>query len=59
VLDGGQVLISFVEMVIRRELNEKVKEYMFRVGLALILALFIFATWNDLVHLFDRLFVKD
>ena len=59
VLDGGQVVISFVEMVIRRELNDKVKEYMFRVGLALILALLIFATWNDLAHLFDRLFVKD
>jgi len=59
VLDGGQVVISFVEMIIRRELNEKVKEYMFKIGLALILALLLFATWNDLVHLFDRLFVKD
>ncbi len=58
VLDGGQVLISFVEMITRRELNDKVKEYMFRVGLALILALLVFATWNDLVHLFDRLFVN-
>ena len=28
VLDGGQVVISFVEMIIRRELNDKVKEYM-------------------------------
>ena len=59
VLDGGQVVISFVEMIIRRELNDKVKEYMFRIGLALILALLVFATWNDLAHLFDRLFVKD
>ncbi len=59
VLDGGQVVISFVEMIIRRELNEKVKEYMFRIGLALILALLVFATWNDVVHLFDRLFVQD
>ena len=59
VLDGGQVVISFVEMVTRRELNEKIKDYMFRAGLALILALLIFATWNDLVHLFDRWFEKD
>jgi len=59
VLDGGQVVISFVEMIIRRELNDKVKEYMFRIGLALILALLILATWNDLAHLFDRLFVND
>lgn len=59
VLDGGQVVISFIEMVIRRELNDKVKEYMFRIGLALILALLVFATWNDLAHLFDRLFVND
>ena len=59
VLDGGQVLISLIEIITRREMNEKVKEYMFRLGLALILALLVLATWNDLTHLFDRLFGKD
>ena len=59
VLDGGQVVICLIEIITRREMNEKVKEYMFRLGLALTLALWVFATWNDLTHLFDRLFVKD
>ena len=59
VLDGGQVLICLIEIITRREMNEKVKEYMFKVGLALILALLVFATWNDLTHLFDRWFGKD
>ena len=59
VLDGGQVLICLIEIITRREMNEKVKEYMFKIGLALILALLVFATWNDLTHLFDRWFEKD
>lgn len=59
VLDGGQVLICLIEIITRREMNEKVKEYMFKIGLALILALLVFATWNDLTHLFDRWFGKD
>ncbi len=50
VLDGGHVVIS------RREVNAKVKENLFKVGFALILALMIFATWNDFVHLFHRFF---
>ena len=59
VLDGGQVVICLIEIVTRREMNDKLKEYMFKVGLMLLLALLVFATWNDLTHLFDRLFVKD
>ena len=59
VLDGGQVLICLIEIITRREMNEKLKEYMFKIGLALILALLVFATWNDLTHLFDRWFGKD
>ncbi len=57
VLDGGQAVICLIEMVSRRELGEKVKEYMFRFGFGVIMALVVFATWNDLVHLFKRIFV--
>ncbi len=56
VLDGGHVVIYTVEMISRREVNAKVKENLFKVGFALILALMIFATWNDFVHLFHRFF---
>ena len=56
VLDSGHVVIYLVEIVSRREINAKVKENLFKAGFALILALMIFATWNDFVHLFHRFF---
>jgi len=56
VLDGGHVVIYTVELITRREVNEKVKEILFRVGFGLIIALMLFATWNDFVHLFKRWF---
>ena len=56
VLDGGHVVIFLIEILTRRELNEKAKEYLFKAGFLLLLALMIYATWNDLVHLFNRLF---
>lgn len=58
VLDGGHVVIYLVEIVSRREINAKVKENLFKAGFALILALMIFATWNDFVHLFHRFLLK-
>ena len=56
VLDGGHVVFYLIEIVTGKELNEKMKEYLFRIGLALLLALMVFATFNDIVHLIDRWF---
>ncbi len=56
VLDGGHVVFYLIEIVTGKELNEKMKEHLFRVGLALLLALMLFATYNDITHLFDRWF---
>lgn len=56
VLDGGHVVIFLIEIVSRREISVKVKENLFKLGFALIIALMIFATWNDVVHLFNRFF---
>lgn len=56
VLDGGHVVIYMIEIVTGKEIGEKVKEWLFRIGLFLILALMIFATWNDVVRLFKRWF---
>ncbi len=56
VLDGGHVVIFLIEIVTRREISVKVKENLFKLGFALIVALMIFATWNDVVHLFNRFF---
>jgi len=37
-------------------LNTKVKDGLFKVGLGLIVALMVFATWNDVRHLITRWF---
>ncbi|MEJ0071676.1 MAG: RIP metalloprotease RseP [Pseudomonadota bacterium] len=51
VLDGGHLLFYAAEMVRGRPLGRRVQEYGSMAGLAAVLALMIFATWNDLVHL--------
>ncbi len=57
VLDGGHVVIFVIEIITRREINEKLKNFLFKCGFALLLALMIFATWNDISHLFKRWFM--
>lgn len=56
VLDGGHVVFYLLEIVSGKELNERVKIYLFKAGFALLIALMIFATWNDIVHLGNRWF---
>ncbi len=56
VLDGGHVVIFLIEIVIRREINEKAKEWVFKFGFALLIALMFFATYNDIIHLIKRWF---
>jgi regulator of sigma E protease len=51
VLDGGHLLFYAYEAVARRPLTAKVQAAGFRVGLALVLGLMLFATWNDLQRL--------
>ncbi|TDI64822.1 MAG: RIP metalloprotease RseP [Alphaproteobacteria bacterium] len=57
-LDGGHLLYYGYEAIAGRPLNARAQEYGFRIGLALVLCLMVFATWNDLVQLaiFNGLF---
>ena len=50
VLDGGHLLFYAAEALRGKPLGPRTQEYGFRVGLALVLTLMVFATWNDLVH---------
>ena len=50
-LDGGHLLFYVCEAIRGKPLGERVQEYGFRMGLALVVALMVFATWNDLVGL--------
>jgi regulator of sigma E protease len=52
-LDGGHLLFYAIEAIRGRPLSERAQEYGFRFGLAVVLLLMIFATYNDLLHLFS------
>jgi regulator of sigma E protease len=51
ILDGGHLVFYGYEAIAGKPLGEGAQEVGFRVGLVLVLAMMIFATWNDLVHL--------
>jgi len=50
-LDGGHLLFYLIETARGRPLSERAQELGFRIGLAIVLMLMIFATFNDIVHL--------
>jgi len=50
-LDGGHLLFYSIEAIRGRPLSESTQEIGFRIGLAFVLMMMIFATWNDLIHL--------
>jgi regulator of sigma E protease len=50
-LDGGHLLFYAVEAARGRPLSERAQEVGFRIGLALVLMLMVFATYNDILHL--------
>jgi len=54
-LDGGHLVFYAYEAVAGKPLGERAQEYGFRIGLALVLTLMLFVTWNDIVHLTDKI----
>lgn len=50
-LDGGHLLFYGIEAVRGRPLSDRAQEFGFRVGLAIVVMLMIFATFNDIIHL--------
>jgi regulator of sigma E protease len=50
-LDGGHLLFYFIEAIRGRPLSERAQEVGFRIGLAIVVMLMIFATVNDILHL--------
>ncbi len=49
-LDGGHLLFYAIEAASGRPLNERVQEFAFRIGLAMVCSLMLFATYNDLAR---------
>jgi len=50
ILDGGHLMFYAAEAVRGRPLPARALDYGYRVGFAIICSLFIFISWNDLVH---------
>jgi len=50
-LDGGHLLFYAIETIRGRPLSERAQEVGFRIGLAIVVMLMIFATFNDILHL--------
>ncbi|MFS8147594.1 RIP metalloprotease RseP [Rhizobium sp. R635] len=48
VLDGGHLMFYAVEAVRGKPLGSGAQEIAFRIGLAMVLTLMVFATWNDI-----------
>ncbi len=50
-LDGGRVLLTGVEMILRKPLNAKLEQILLTASAALMVLLLLFVTWQDLLRL--------
>lgn len=53
VLDGGHIVFFTLEMIMGKPVSVGVRAASAKVGMALLLMLMVFATWNDLARLFS------
>lgn len=58
-LDGGHLTFYAIESVRGRPLSERAQEWGLRIGVVVVLGLFVFATWNDLIELKVVDFIKN
>jgi regulator of sigma E protease len=56
ILDGGMILFLLIETIMRRDVNQQVKERVYQVAFVCLLAFFAFVIFNDLTKL--NLFTK-
>ncbi len=52
VVDGGMIVFSFIELIMRRSINRKVLTKIQAIGAAFLITLAIFITINDITQLF-------
>ena len=50
-LDGGHLMFYSFEGILGRPLREKTQEFLFRIGMFLLVSLMFFATYNDIVQI--------
>jgi len=54
VLDGGRVVLTIIEKIIGHRLDEKVEQIILYIGLALVVAIFLFSTYADVPRLISK-----
>lgn len=52
-LDGGRIVILLLERILRRKVNQKLVENIIMASFIFLIGLMIFATYNDIVRLFQ------
>lgn len=52
VLDGGRIFITLIEKISGRKLGERAEMVIMMIGVVLLVALMVFATWQDIMRLF-------
>jgi len=55
VLDGGHLMFFFIEAVLGRPVNLRIREIATQTGMFILLALMIFVTWNDIARNSDAI----
>lgn len=53
VLDGGHLMFYAIEAVRRKPVGPAAQEIAFRIGMAMVLSLMVFSTWNDVSRFFQ------
>ncbi len=51
VLDGGVILLLLIEMAMRRELSQAVREAVFKLGFVFLMAVVVFVLYNDIAKM--------
>ncbi|HZU24041.1 MAG TPA: RIP metalloprotease RseP [Bryobacteraceae bacterium] len=51
ILDGGTIVLLLLEMVMRRDLSLQVKETVFKLGFVFLMAVVVFAIYNDIAKI--------
>jgi regulator of sigma E protease len=54
ILDGGTLLLLFIEMLLQREVSLQVKETVFKLGFVFLMMLVVFVIYNDISKILTR-----
>ena len=53
-LDGGRIIFVLIEMIRRKPINQKYESYVHMIGFALLMALMVYVSFNDITRIISR-----